>query len=380
MSDQITPTDFRADFPALQDTVHLASCSQGALSDKLAAAMLDFQHSILVHGAPWDLWMGKVAEARARFARLIGADVDEIAVTASASEAAFQVASTQEWTRRPEIVTTDMEFPSVAHVWLAQQRHGARARFVSDRDGRVETDDYLAQIDDAAGLVSVPLISYRNGLRLPVAQIIDEAQQRGAKTFVDAYQGLGVEPVDVKQLGCDYLTSGSLKYLLGIPGIAFLYVRGGLRDEVPPTMTGWFGRKDPFAFDPREIDFPDHARRFESGTPSIPSAYGAVAGLSMLELVDPHIVRAHVTALTGSLREQLVAMGEEIWSPADDARRGPQVALKCDDPARLDAYLKGRRIVGSPRGNVIRLSFHYYNNESDVEAVVRALSEYRALA
>ncbi len=380
MSDQISPAEFRAAFPALRETVHLASCSQGALSDKLASAMLDFQHSILAHGAPWDQWMGKVAQARQSFAALIGADVDEIAVTASASEAAYQVASTQDWSRRPAVVTTDMEFPSVAHVWLAQQRHGAQVRFAADRDGVVEADDYLPHIDDSTGLVSVPLISYRNGLRLPVKQVVEHAHARGAKAFVDAYQGLGVEPVDVRALGCDYLTSGSLKYLLGIPGIAFLYVRGGLRDDVPPTMTGWFGRVDPFGFDPRQLDFPDHARRFETGTPSIPSAYGAVAGLAMLELVDAHTIRDHVRRLTGALQHELSAMGELLWSPSDDALRGPQVALRCDEPARLDAHLKARRIVASPRGDVIRLSFHYYNDESDVEAVVRAVADYRASA
>ncbi|GGB31200.1 putative aminotransferase YcbU [Flexivirga endophytica] len=380
MTDQPTPAEFRARFPGLHDTVHLASCSQGALSDRVAAAMLDFQHSILQHGAPWDLWMAKVAQARAAFARLIGADVDEIAVVSSASEAAYQVASTQDWSRCPRIVTTDMEFPSVAHVWLAQRSRGGEVEYVADHDGVVDADDYIAEIDERSGLVSVPLISYRNGLRLPVREVAAHAHAQGAKVFVDAYQGLGVEPVNVDELGCDYLACGSLKYLLGIPGIAFLYVRAGTRDDVAPSMTGWFGRANPFAFDPRTIDYPDHARRFETGTPSIPSAYGAVAGLEMLELVDPHVIRDHLGQLTRSLHGRLAEAGETLWSPADDSMRGPQVALRCTDPDDLNAYLKERRIFASPRGDVIRMSFHYYNDESDVTAVVRAIAAYRAVA
>lgn len=369
--------DFRAHFPALSDTVHLASCSQGALSEALAGAMLEFQHSIRAHGAPWDLWMEKVGVARARFARLIGADLDEVAVVSCASEGAYHVASTRSWSARPRIVTTDMEFPSVAHVWLAQRPRGADVVHVPDRDGIVELEDYRDHIDDRAGLVSVPLISYRNGLRLPVKAVAALAHAHGARVFVDAYQGVGVEPVDVRDLGCDYLVSGALKYMLGIPGIAFLYVRGGTTDEVAPSMTGWFGRENPFSFDPRHIDHPAHARRFESGTPSIPSAYGAVAGMRMLDQLDPARVQAHITELTRSLQEQLSAAGEITRSPKDDALRGPQVALYDPDTYGLNAYLKHRSIIASPRGEVIRLSFHYYNDETDVTRVVRAVADYR---
>lgn len=377
MSHHPSVAEFRAQFPALADTVHLASCSQGALSDALAAAMLEFQHTIRAYGAPWDRWMEQVATARARFAALIGADVDEVAVLGCASEGAFQVASTRDWTSRPRLVTTDMEFPSVAHVWLAQQARGAQVAHVPDRDGVVELEDYEALVDERAGLVSVPLISYRNGLRLPVREIVELAHRHGAKAIVDAYQGAGVEPIDVRRLGCDFLVSGALKYMLGIPGIAFLYARDGVVDEVPPSLTGWFGREDPFLFDPRHLDHPLHARRFETGTPSIPSAYGAVAGMSLLAQLDLHRVQAHVTELTRSLQEQLDAAGEVTRSPKDDALRGPQVALRDPDPHALDAYLKSRSIIASPRGDVVRLSFHYYNDQTDVDRVVRAVADYR---
>lgn len=377
MSVHPSVAEFRGHFPALTDTVHLASCSQGALSDAVATALLEFQFTIRAHGAPWDRWMVQVGRAREGFARLIGADVDEIAVVSTASEGAYHVASTRNWSRRSRLVTTDMEFPSIAHVWLAQRPRGAEVVHVPDREWIVELDDYSALIDDRVGLVSVPLISYRNGVRLPVADIVARAHEQGAKVFVDAYQGLGVEPIDVRELGCDYLVSGSLKYMLGIPGIAFLYVKAGTEDEVAPSMTGWFGRQDPFNFDPRHLDHPSHARRFEGGTPSIPSAYGAVAGMSMLEQLDMHRVQQHITDLTRSLQDQLLAAGEVTRSPKDDAQRGPQIALYDADPHALDAHLKKRSVIGSPRGEVVRLSFHYYNDESDVTRAVQAVADYR---
>lgn len=375
--DHPTPAEFRSQFPGLTDTVHLASCSQGALSEQLTGELFEFQHTIREHGAPWDLWMAKVEQARTMFADLIGASADEIAVVPSASAGAYQVASTQDWRARPRLVTTDLEFPSVAHVWLAQAGRGAQIGYTQEHDGQVGIEDYASAVDSETSLVSVPLVSYRNGYRFEVKEIAAEAHRSGAKVFVDAYQGLGVEPVDVADLDCDYLVCGALKYMLGISGIAFLYVRGGLEDAVDPPATGWFGRRDPFAFDPRGLDYPTNARRFEGGTPSVPSAYGAVAGLRLLADLDAKAVRTHVTDLTGQLGRELASAGESLASPTDDERRGPQVALRDADPDALSAFLKQRRIVCSPRGDVLRLSFHYYNDASDVEAALAAVADYR---
>ncbi|HEX6447564.1 MAG TPA: aminotransferase class V-fold PLP-dependent enzyme [Streptosporangiales bacterium] len=372
------PVSFRAHFPALEDTVHLASCSQGALSMELNAALDEFVWSMRTYGAPWTRWMGQVDDARRRFARLIGADADEVAVISCASDGAYQVASTLDWRRRPKVVTTDMEFPSVAHVWLAQQPRGAEVVHVADHAGVVSAEDYTAAVDERTALVSVPFVSYRNGVRMPVADVASRAREVGARVFVDAYQAAGVLPVDVREIDCDYLVSGALKYLLGVPGLAFLYVRRGTADELPPQLTGWFGRVAPFSFDPRGLDFPSAARRFETGTPAIPAAYGANAGLQLLEGLDMGAVDTHVRGLVDELSDRLTDMGETLGSPADPALRGPQVALVDDDPDALAGWLGERHIVTSPRGSLLRLSFHYYNDASDVTAVASAVAEYRS--
>jgi selenocysteine lyase/cysteine desulfurase len=345
----------------------------------VATALLEMQYTMREYGAPWERWMTEVDTARRLFADHIGASADEVAVVPSASAAAYQVASTRDWTTRSRIVTTDMEFPSVAHVWLAQQPRGAEVVYAPDRDGVVEAETYEELINETCGLVSVPMISYRNGARLPVRSVIDKAHEAGAPVFVDCYQGAGVEPIDVHELGCDYLTSGALKYLLGLPGIAFLYVRDGLRDQVAPSATGWFGRVNPFSFDPRTIDVPDHARRFESGTPSIPSAFGAAAGLRLLQSVAATTIRDHVSKLAQQLHDRLVEGGERPWSPHDPAARGPQVAIFDDSPDELGRYLASRRIVTSPRGDLLRLSLHYYNTVEDLDAVISAIRAYRNL-
>lgn len=371
---------FRRQFPSLADTVHLASCSQGAASLRLIAALEEFQWSLRSHGAPWDRWMAEVDSARRMFAELIGATPDEVAIVSCASEGAYQVASTIDWRRRPVIVSADLEFPSIAHVWLAQGRRDARVRFVSGDNSATAAEDYGSVIDNTTGLVSVPLVSYRGGLRFPVRDIAKAAHAAGARVFVDAYQAVGVLPVNVRDLDCDYLVAGALKYLLGVPGMAFLYCRGGLASDLPPELTGWFGQANPFLFDPRTLEFADSARRFETGTPAIPSAYGAVAGMTTLKDagVDAAAIEQHVMSLAASCADALAGAGERVFSPADPALAGPQVAIVDDDPAALSAFLAARRIVTGPRGDLLRLSFHYYNNEEDVTTACEAIREYRA--
>ncbi|GAA4525623.1 aminotransferase class V-fold PLP-dependent enzyme [Amycolatopsis samaneae] len=378
MRAKLTSGQFRDCFPMLADTVHLASCSQAPLSAELTAALTELTGRMREHGAPWAAWMAEVEQARRRFAELVGATPDEVAVLPCASDGAAQIASTMDWSARPVVVTTDMEFPSIGQVWLAQRARGAEVTHVPVRGATVEEDELTAAIGERTGLVSIPLVSYRNGARLPVEAAVARAREVGARVFVDAYQAAGVLPLDVRALDCDYLVSGALKYLLGLPGVAFLYVRAGVADDVPPQHTGWFGRVDPFNFDPRALDHPAQARRFETGTPGIPAVYAANAGMRLLSRVDPAQVARHVTAMASRTAERLRAMGERLWAPAPPAAPGPQVALADDEPERLAAFLAGRRIFTAPRGELLRLSFHYFTDESDVDAVCAAIADYRA--
>lgn len=372
------PADFRGHFPMLARTVHLASCSLGARSSDLDAALAAMLEAMAAGGAPWELFEEQGRLVREGFAALVGARPDEVALIPNASVGAYQVASTLDWSSRPKVVTPVAEFPSVAHVWLAQRPRGAQVVHVGGPGGRVDAADYAAAIDERTGLVSVPLAAYAGGDRLPVEEVAALARAAGARVFVDAYQSLGVEPVDVDGLGCDYLVGGTMKYLLGLPGLGLLYVRRGAEGDREPRLTGWFGRVDPFAFDPRHLDFADGARRFETGTPAVPALYAANAGLDLIRALDLATVREHVTGLGDYAAARLTDAGERVRLPAERARRGAQVGLVDDDPAALGRWLATRRIAVSPRRDVARLSLHYYSTVDDVDAACAAIEEYRA--
>ncbi len=112
---------------------------------------------------------------------------------------------------------------------------------------------------------------FRNGYRLDVAALAALCRERGAYLMLDDYQRTGTAPLDVHALGVDFLVTGALKYLLGPAGLAFLYVRRDLIERLEPLSTGWFGRVNPFAFSLDPLDWAASARRFETGTPPVPT-------------------------------------------------------------------------------------------------------------
>jgi selenocysteine lyase/cysteine desulfurase len=375
-----TPAGFRAEFPMLSRVVHLASCSLGARSLALDAALARMLDAMLAGPAAWFEFEQQADGARQRFAALIGANPDQVAIVPNASVGAYQVASTLMLGCRDRVITTAEEFPSIAQVWLAQRPRGAQVVFADAGTDPVDAGHYRAAVDEHTVLVSVPLVTYTHGRRLPVNEVAALAHARGARVFVDAYQAVGVLPVSVDELDCDYLVAGTCKYLAGLPGVAFLYVRDGVAGGLDPALTGWFGRVDPFAFDPRRLDFPATARRFETGIPAVPALYAANAGLDLIAGLDLHHVQRHVTGLIELATQQLTAQGERVPQASAAAAHGAHIGLADTDPPALAAWLAERGIAVSPRGSVVRLSFHYYNNAHDVERLCAALRQFRRLS
>src|SRR6185295_3820440 len=229
------------------------------------------------HGSPWAHWVGEIERLRARFAASIGADTDEIAVMPSASAGINAVASALDFTGpRAQVVVGDFEFPTMAQIWLAQERRGATIRRATPPAAAPDTlplASYEAAIDERTLIVPATHVCFRNGHRTDIAGLARLAHQRGAYVLLDDYQRTGSGPIDVHALGVDFMVTGCLKYLIAAAGIGFLYVRRDLIERFEPTITGWFGRVNPFAFRIDALDWSATATRFESGTPPVPNAY-----------------------------------------------------------------------------------------------------------
>jgi selenocysteine lyase/cysteine desulfurase len=270
---------------------------------------------------------------------------------------------------------SELEFPTVGHVWLAQRQRGARVAWVPVRDGTIEPASYDALLDDQTAIVSACHGYYLNGFTQDLAQLAARAHAAGALLYVDAYQTLGVAPVDVKDLGLDFLASGNLKYLMGVPGIAFLYVRAELIETLHPSVTGWFGRVDPFAFDAKQLDWSASASRFDAGTPPIINAHIARAGMEIITGIGVEKIRAWQEVLARRLIEGGRARGLTLLGTDDVARKTANTAFVVRDSHDLEAAMRARGVLPSARGPVIRLAPHFYSSLADVDAALDLLAE-----
>jgi selenocysteine lyase/cysteine desulfurase len=366
---------WRRRIPLLASMIPMNNCSQAPQTDATRAAAVRYLDSWNERGMDWDGWMDEVRLAKEEFATLINASPDEIAIFSSVSEATSAVASALDFSaRRNKVVVTEAEFPTVGHVWLAQERRGARVAWVPVRDGGIDPSAYDPPLlDDETLIVSACHGYYLNGYLQDVAALTRRAHEHGALVFVDAYQTVGAVPVDVRALGVDFLATGNLKFLLGVPGVAFLYVRPELIPRLHPTVTGWFGRREPFAFQTQTLDWSPTASRFDSGTPPLANVYVARAGMQIINQVGPASIRSWLEVLSARLIEGGRARGLTLDGTPDIARKTATTAFRVADSHGVEVAMRARGVLPSARGPVIRLAPHFYNTVDDVDRALDAL-------
>jgi kynureninase len=346
-------SQYRAEFPVFAHQIYLNTCSLGALSRRSRARVATFLDEWEARGAAawYDVWWERLADLRRRYGAAIGAEADTVALHASVSTATAVLASTLDYSRRSKIVTTDLDFPTVAYQWLAKRSHGVEVVVVRSPDGIGVPVELLARaVDDRTALVATSHVYFTTGAVQDLRAVADLAHSHGALCFIDAYQSVGQIPLDVIDTGVDFLCSGGLKWLLGGPGITFLYARRDLLPQLEPSVTGWFAHARQFEFDPGRIAWHEDARRLEQGTPALAAVHAQLGGLDVIEEIGiPRIreVTAHL------------------------------VMLPSDDPHAEVAALAARRIVTDARPGHVRLSPCFYNVVEDHVAALETLRAAR---
>jgi selenocysteine lyase/cysteine desulfurase len=375
------PGRVRQRFPVFEQRVYINSCSQGALSDSVRDAYGRYLDDWDEHGAPWDYWVGRLEAVRGAVASLVNAEDDEIAVTTSVSAGVSALASGLRFDEgRDTVVVSNFEFPTIGQIWHAQERRGLRVVHVpAEADGTIPLERFADAIDERTALVATTHVCFRNGGRLDVEGIARLAHERGALVLVDAYQTVGSLPIDVRALGCDFLAAGVLKYLLGSAGLGFFYCRRQLVETIEPTATGWFADRDIFEMDIHDYSPAASARRFEAGTPPIPSIYAAIAGIELMQEIGIAETERHVRELNGLLRDGLAELGGRVVTPSEPERSGALLCVGSTDVNALVAALDAESIVTSSRDDNLRISAHAYNSADDVRALLETLAANRSL-
>ena len=372
----ISPT-WRTEFPGLEQSTYLNTCSLGQLSRRSVVAVNHFMELWMRYGASawYETWLGELAATRARFARLINAQPHEVALLPSVGVALSVIASSLDYRQRSEVVITEMDFPTIPYQWMARNREGVQVRFLPSADRMsVPLQTFEAAINPKTALVATSHVFFTSGWIQDMAAISALAHAQGALSLFDGYQAAGQIPVDVKAADVDIYLSGGLKWLLGGPGIVFMYVKESLIEQLQPTTTGWFAAKDMFKFNPERFEMAEDARRFEPGTPAVAAAYAANAGMSIIEEIGVAAVRARTQALDADLVTRLRAAGLEPRLPEDLERHAGIVVLPIENPpALVKALAQEKNIIIDHRPGLVRLSPYFYNTEEENQFLVDSI-------
>jgi kynureninase len=357
----------------LASKAYLISASLGPISTRSRSLLNQYLDVWAAEGAPDVVWMEHVFPAMRRlksaFAALAVCDAHEVALTTNTSIAISTIASSLDFTTRPKIVLSELDFPTDGHVWLAQHRRGAEVEWLRSPDGlTIPLEEYDRAIDERTAVVMVNRVLYRSSALVDVRTVCAMARERGALSFVDDYHGAGIVPLDLHDLGCDLYTAGVLKWLCGGPGLAFLYARRELLPRLEPAVTGWFATRDPFSFELRRLEYHPTARRLEHGTPPAPVVFLAQGGLDVIDEVGVERIRERQGELTEHAIARADKAGLSVRTPRDRARRGGVVNVGVGpDAERICRALLARGVCTDFRGDGLRISPHFFNTEDDVD-------------
>ncbi|HEX6558442.1 MAG TPA: aminotransferase class V-fold PLP-dependent enzyme [Longimicrobiales bacterium] len=370
--------DWRHEFPILTRKTYLNSCSLGALSHRAEARVRQFHDDWHSYGASawYETWMGRLAELRARVARMLGAADGAVALAHSTSGALASIASSIDYSRRNKVVIAELDFPTLAYQWL--NRPDVEVVFVPSDDGAtIDPERFAAVVDERTALVATSHVFYATGAIQDLAALAGIAHDKGALFLVDGYQSVGQVPVDLGALDVDIFVAGPLKWLLGGPGLCYLYVRPELVPRLTPAVTGWFGAQNQFGFDIRHFEFKDDARRFEMGTPALHMVHSALGGQEIIDEVSVPAIRARNQQLTELLIDSARRAGYTVRGAQQPDARSAIVMIATSDPAGAVAHLADRDIIIDWRPGHVRVSPHFYNLESEIELVMQELNNWR---
>ena len=368
---------FRDEFPIFRHSLYLNSCSLGALSIRARARVNEYLDLWENRGAAawYDVWWAALEELRVRYGRIIGAAGSEIALHPNISSALTAVGESLDYRKRPKVVVTSLDFPTIVYQWLAKAGEGVEVVVVeSPDDTRVPLEAIERAVDDRTALIATSHVFFTSGALQDARAIAEIAHRKGALALIDGYQAAGQVPVDVKALGVDFYCAGGLKWLLGGTGVAFLYVAPHLTRALAPRATGWFAHRDQFRFDPRALVRHDDARRFEAGTPPLMPVYAQLGGLEILEQIGSAEIRRRTMELTEDLIECARAAGLRPKVAPDPAERTGIVMLPSADPHRDVQRLADAHIVTDARPGHVRVSPYFYNVRDDHRAAIERLT------
>ncbi len=380
----LTPMDsllnWRKEFPILAHTTYMISHSLGAMPRRAADSMQEYADTWATRGIrAWEEgWWDMPVTVGNLIGSIIGAGEGEVVMQQNVSICQWIVTSCLDWSGlRNRLVTDGLNFPSNDYIYHRLEKQGAEVVTVASADGMtLPTEAMLAAIDERTRLVSVSHVAFRSSWVQDLAAITRRAHEVGAMVVADLYQSAGILPVDVRALGVDFATGGSVKWLCGGPGAGYLYVRRDLWPQLEPAATGWMAHREPFGFEAGPINYAPDAFRFLNGTPGVPALYAAKSGYEIINEIGVEAIRDKSVRQTSYLMDLAIESGFPVRTPRNPSQRGGVVILDVPEGKAVTKELARREILVDYRPAAgIRIAPHFYTTDDEIAHTVGAIRE-----
>jgi kynureninase len=373
--------EYRKHFPALEECVHFISHSLGCVPAQAKDDLAEFFELWRTKSiTAWSDWLPEVDRSAARIEKIISAPQGTVTMNQNVSSIMAVIASCFDYTsERNKIVFEAMQFPTVSYVWHAEQRRGAKCVLVPSLDKiTIDADAMCAAIDEHTLAVPISHVVFSSAYIQDVKKICARAKEVGAHVILDCYQSIGTLPLDVVELGVAFACGGSVKYMCGGPGAAWLYVRKDLIEQFAPRVTGWFGNEAPFAFSMPDQSYADNIWRYMGGTPAVAALYQARAGQTLIGEIGARRIRDKSLVMTQQCIDWIDELGLKLNSPRPAEIRGGSVVFDFVGSADVCRELNRRKFYCDHRPAAgIRIAPHFYTKPEEIELFFTEVKKVR---
>ena len=368
----------RKEFPVTEHRLFMDHARVAPLPRPVQAAISAFAEDACEQGtAHYPEWIKEVERVRARFAKLINAEPDEVAFVKNTSEGLSIVANGIDWQEGDNVVIPDIEFPANVYPWMNLKRRGVDVRFVKAVRGRVPFEQITAQVNSRTRVLSISSVEFNSGFRNDLKRIGEFCKEKNIYFCVDAIQSLGVIPMDVKEFNIDFLAADGHKWMLSIEGVGGFYISKRVLDDIHPAVVGWDSVIDSADYGNYDFTLKPDARRFEEGTLNTLGIYAFGAALALLLETGIENIEQRVLNLGDHIIESARDRKLKILSSTEPGERSGSVCFAGNlDYKKLASYLSEHQVIVSVRDNFVRLSPHFYNTEEEVDRFFTLLDEF----
>jgi cysteine desulfurase/selenocysteine lyase len=363
----------RDDFPVTEKYTYLSNAAISPIPKQVLEESSKFYQELSEHGgAIWETWAEKMEQTRDVYAKFIHAHRDEVGFTHSTSEGMNIIAHML--SSKGSVISNELEFPSSTLPWLNRD---ADVTFVSSKKGKILKEDIANSINQNTRTVVVSHVQYSTGWRQDLAELGELTSKKGLYLVVNPTQSLGALYLNVRDFNIDFMASNGHKWILSSFGIGAIYIKKEyLKDleRFKPPFYSQLGQKQTEIFDNKKIDMSNTASRFELGSPHFSNILCLKSAIEYITKIGIEQIEKRILYLTEYLVEKLRELKVEIISPLEEEKgRSGIIVFKERNAQEIVRQLERRRIMVSARGDGIRVSPHFYNNENDIDRLVSEL-------